>query len=209
MDRTFANRLADLRKNTGQSQKDAAAALGVSQALLSHYENGIRECGLDFVTRVATHYNVTCDYLLGVSSLKHGFYDGADRFENIPEDDTLVSMTIFRILTVFREKLEHQPPMYRDVFLNYFSIFTYRFLILAVNAGDLPRCWMSEKLPIENPIFLESLCGLENVLLNSIEKGPQRVPDSEIPLCVATLVREMEKYILAQVENAFSYPGEQ
>ena len=35
-------RLSSLRKEKGLSQKEAAAGLGVSQALLSHYENGIR-----------------------------------------------------------------------------------------------------------------------------------------------------------------------
>lgn len=209
MDRTFANRLADLRKNIGQSQKDAAAALEVSQALLSHYEKGIRECGLGFVTRAAAHYNVTCDYLLGVSSLKHGFSGDTASLEDIPEDNQLGSLTIFRILTVFREKLEHQPPHYRDVFLNYFAVITYRFLILAVNAGDLPHKWVGGNMQVESPVFLECLSGLENVLLDSIEKGPQRVLDSETPLCIKTLVREVEMYITEQVESTFKHLAEQ
>ena len=50
-----------LRKERGITQKQAAEDLGVSQALLSHYEKGIRECGLDFVVRVADYYNVSCD----------------------------------------------------------------------------------------------------------------------------------------------------
>ena len=54
-----------LRKERGITQKQAAEDLGVSQALLSHYEKGIRECGLDFVVKVADYYNVSCDYLLG------------------------------------------------------------------------------------------------------------------------------------------------
>ncbi len=40
-----------LRKERGITQKQAAEDLGVSQALLSHYEKGIRECGLDFVVK--------------------------------------------------------------------------------------------------------------------------------------------------------------
>ena len=43
-----------LRKERGITQKQAAEDLGVSQALLSHYEKGIRECGLDFVVRVVS-----------------------------------------------------------------------------------------------------------------------------------------------------------
>jgi DNA-binding XRE family transcriptional regulator len=54
-----------LRKERGLSQKSVAESLGVSQALLSHYEKGIRECGLDFVVKIADFYGVSCDYLLG------------------------------------------------------------------------------------------------------------------------------------------------
>ena len=61
-----------LRKERGITQKQAAQDLGVSQALLSHYEKGIRECGLDFVVRVADYYDVSCDYLLGRSAERSG-----------------------------------------------------------------------------------------------------------------------------------------
>ena len=65
MANSFPRILTLLRKERGLSQKEAAAGLGVSQALLSHYENGIRECGLDFLCRAADFYRVSCDYLLG------------------------------------------------------------------------------------------------------------------------------------------------
>ena len=42
-----------LRKERGITQKQAAQDLGISQAQLSHYEKGIRECGLAFVVQVA------------------------------------------------------------------------------------------------------------------------------------------------------------
>lgn len=61
----FPRLLTLLRKERGHSQKKVAADLGISQALLSHYEKGIRECGLDFVIRAADYYDVSCDYLLG------------------------------------------------------------------------------------------------------------------------------------------------
>ena len=38
MERSFPIILCELRKEKGLSQKEAAAQLGVSQALLSHYE---------------------------------------------------------------------------------------------------------------------------------------------------------------------------
>ena len=65
MNRDFSRSITFLRKEKKLSQKQAAQELGVSQALLSHYEKGVRECGLDFVVRAADYYNVSCDYLLG------------------------------------------------------------------------------------------------------------------------------------------------
>jgi len=61
----FARIITLLRKERGISQKTAAAELGISQALLSHYEKGIRECGLTFLVKIADYYGVSCDYLLG------------------------------------------------------------------------------------------------------------------------------------------------
>ena len=49
MARGFSETMSALRKERGASQRTAAAELGISQALLSHYENGAREPGLEFV----------------------------------------------------------------------------------------------------------------------------------------------------------------
>jgi len=64
----FSKNLRKLREDKKISQKSAAASLGVSQALLSHYEKGIRECGLAFLSRAAKYYGVTTDFMLGLSS---------------------------------------------------------------------------------------------------------------------------------------------
>ena len=64
MNRTFPETLSVLRHERNISQRTAAAALNISQALLSHYENGAREPGLQFVCRACDYYGVTADYLL-------------------------------------------------------------------------------------------------------------------------------------------------
>ena len=76
--KTFAKNLSELRRRSGLSQRKAAADLKISQALLSHYENGAREPGLGFVCRVCDYYNVTADYLLGRSPNPDGVDRGAD-----------------------------------------------------------------------------------------------------------------------------------
>ena len=67
----LSNILSETRKRRGISQKQAALELGISQALLSHYEKGIRECSLDFLVKAADYYSVTTDYLLGHSTTKN------------------------------------------------------------------------------------------------------------------------------------------
>lgn len=85
-DNQFARLITLLRKEKGLSQKTAANSLGISQALLSHYEKGIRECGLDFIVKAAVFYGVSADYLLGLSPNKQGAIIKA---EEIPDENAL------------------------------------------------------------------------------------------------------------------------
>lgn len=77
----FSRTLALLRKEKKISQRTAAGDLSVSQALLSHYENGLREPGLLFVVRAADYYGVSCDYLLGRSLARDGSAVPAERMD--------------------------------------------------------------------------------------------------------------------------------
>ena len=65
MSKAFAEKMCSLRHERGLNQREAASELGISQALLSHYENNVREPGLDFVARFCDYYGVSADYLLG------------------------------------------------------------------------------------------------------------------------------------------------
>lgn len=100
----FPRILTLLRKEKGISQKTAASNLGISQALLSHYEKGIRECGLDFLVRTANYYGVSCDYLLGRSPDRNGT---TLTVEDIPEPDAVGKENVMHgsILPVLNKKL--------------------------------------------------------------------------------------------------------
>ena len=74
---SFSRIITLLRKEKGITQKQermyqSAADLGISQALLSHYEKGLRECGLDFLIKLCDYYNVSSDYILGRSPDRSG-----------------------------------------------------------------------------------------------------------------------------------------
>lgn len=93
MNDSFPRIITLLRNERKLTQKQAAASLGISQALLSHYERGIRECGLDFLVKTAEFYNVSCDYLLGRTAERSG---AQITVEDIPEPDTNAADKRFR-----------------------------------------------------------------------------------------------------------------
>jgi transcriptional regulator with XRE-family HTH domain len=89
-----------LRQEKGISQRQAAAALGISQALLSHYENGIREPGLTFVVKACDFYNVSADFLLGRSMSRDGttildaetLYDVSSEKDNVLQGSVMATL---------------------------------------------------------------------------------------------------------------------
>ena len=72
MNEALGRNLALLRREKELSQRAAAKDLGISQALLSHYEKGAREPGLAFVARACRYYGVSADFLLGLSLSRDG-----------------------------------------------------------------------------------------------------------------------------------------
>jgi transcriptional regulator with XRE-family HTH domain len=86
MNTSFSRTLSLLRKERGLSQKSVASQLKISQALLSHYENGIREPGLGFVVSAADFYGVSADFLLGRTMSRDGTAINVNELHDAAED---------------------------------------------------------------------------------------------------------------------------
>ncbi len=86
MNTNFPRTISLLRKEKGLSQRSVAKSLGVSQAVLSHYENGLREPGLEFVARAADFYKVSSDFLLGRTMSREDYTITADDLPDSSED---------------------------------------------------------------------------------------------------------------------------
>ncbi len=103
MNSNFPRILSLLRKEKGISQKKAAQDLGVSQSLLSHYEKGIRECGLLFVVKAANYYNVSCDYLLGKSPNRKGTTISIEELSEKEKEKELINPKTFNV--IYKKKI--------------------------------------------------------------------------------------------------------
>lgn len=60
------NRIAELRKKYGISQKELAKKFGLAQNTLSQYENELRTPSTEMITRMAEFFEVPVNYLLGI-----------------------------------------------------------------------------------------------------------------------------------------------
>ena len=95
MKSVFAENLSQLRREKRYSQRQAAADLGISQALLSHYENGAREPKLEFVVKICDYYSVPADFILGrckercggVSHLAHLIDEKVDSLQQLKTEE--------------------------------------------------------------------------------------------------------------------------
>lgn len=87
----IGQRLRLLRTEKGVSQKEAAAALGVSQSMLSHYEQGLRECSMASLFAACTYYEVSADYLLGLEAERN-------RNQQAPQKDNVFRGTTYAVL---------------------------------------------------------------------------------------------------------------
>ncbi len=94
----FSRTLSLLRQERGVSQRTAAADLGISQALLSHYENGIREPGLSFVVRACDYYNVSADFILGRTLSREGSMMTHEEVLNAAEPGNILQGSVLATL---------------------------------------------------------------------------------------------------------------
>ncbi len=94
----FSRTLSLLRKERGVSQRTAASDLGISQALLSHYENGIREPGLSFVVKACDYYHVSADFILGRTLSREGSMLTSEEILNAAEPGNVLQGSVMATL---------------------------------------------------------------------------------------------------------------
>ena len=60
-------RIRDLREDSNYTQKELSKYLNCSQQVYSNYELGQRDIPTQMLIKIARYYNVSVDYILGIS----------------------------------------------------------------------------------------------------------------------------------------------
>ncbi len=194
---TFSDRLTAQRKLKGVSQKDAAADLGISQALLSHYENGIREPGLQFLVKAADYYNVSCDYLLGHAANVLQLNRAVD-FEDLPEDEELSRETFIRADLAIMNSIVEDEEM-AETLNKAAALAGYMGLFAAVTKGLLPRSWLggNSDNKAQFKFLMYSIAGDVHDLTSAPED--EELIGTEAPKSVQTLCAYVNDFINTRV----------
>lgn len=167
MVRDFPRTLCLLRQEKKISQRKAAVELNVSQALLSHYENGVREPGLSFVVRAADYYGVSVDYLLGRTMARDGgtivaseVPDSSEQKGNVLKGNAsalLNKKLLVNSTVLLFELLANESAQMTNMVSNYLSTAFYKAFRMVY---DLDRTSSSDAFPLEESCYSE-LCDAE------------------------------------------------
>ena len=185
--------MLNLRKKKNISQKEAAQSLGISQALLSHYEKGIRECGLDFLVKAAAFYDVSTDYLLGLNDTERPFRENFED-KDVSLDAEFRTSTLFRAASMLRDDFEKNGAVKNDLVKQYFALTIYQLAVLAARAGYVPKSWIN--------LNLDSAAGqtkaeVEMISRSLVQEGQEKpVKIIRQPLCIRTVISAAEHLIV-------------
>ncbi len=205
MSTSVSTRLVSLRKEKNLSQKEAAAELGVSQALLSHYEKGIRECGLDFLCRASTFYDVSTDYLLGLTENKM-MSDALFVEHELPQDSEMRMSTIFRSSVYLMDRLSTYGRNYSSKIRTIYVLTIYKVYLAALCQGAIPNHELARK---ELATYFTTTA-IDNVINSMVFEGEAKPKRSEqLPRTMDTIIREATRIIEKEIAKAYKITNRQ
>ncbi len=70
----YITRIRNLREDADKTQQEIATYLGTSQTMYARYERGANEMPIRHLIKLAKYYNVSLDYLCGLSNIKKSQY---------------------------------------------------------------------------------------------------------------------------------------
>lgn len=192
----FSQMLSKMRKERGISQKKAATDLGISQALLSHYEKGIRECGLDFVIKCSKYYGVTTDYLLGVSESRNGLSDGV--LSAFDDNEGGISVKTMSLATKYLLDVATAGSngIQNKYIYDYFMLCVYRGALTLAKAGDLPKELFRIDYSIARDLASAAIA-MQDAKFVLIEDRSRTGLDDNQFAPLKTLINAAEDYILS------------
>lgn len=110
------SRIKQLREKRGLIQEILAVELGITQQMLSKYERDVTLIKVDILKKIAAYFNVTTDYLLGVSDVKRDL-NGQMKMNEVLDE-------YYDLVEVYKEL----DPFFTILFCFFYKVFNIKFL---------------------------------------------------------------------------------
>lgn len=111
------NRLKELRKSRHLTQEELGEIMSVTQQNISKYENEDYEIPIDVLVKASRFFNVSIEYLLGVSEIKRDiagqvivnraideYYDLVETFKSLHDEDQELAWAIIEKMKQIRRR---------------------------------------------------------------------------------------------------------
>lgn len=161
------SRIKQLREKRGLIQEILAVELGITQQMLSKYERDVTLIKVDILKKIAAYFNVTTDYLLGVSDVKRDL-NGQMKMNEVLDE-------YYDLVEVYKELDPCDQEMIWSI-IQSFEVRPFQFLVKPVTDKIMEKCFksvyedinsedfyfrysyqrMNHKVPIKDILYFES-----------------------------------------------------
>lgn len=113
------NRLKELRKSRHITQEELGDMISVTQQNISKYENDVYEIPVDVLVKASRCFNVSIEYLLGLTDIKRDiagqvvvnevvdeYYDFIEAFKSLRDEDQELIWSIIEKMKQIRRRKE-------------------------------------------------------------------------------------------------------
>ena len=97
---TFGEKLKFLRYEKGLTQDDIGYLLNVTKSCISCYESGTRQPSLDILIQLASYFQVSIDFLIGIESC-----------DNSKKRDVKITRKDLQLI----KELKNNPIVYKEI----------------------------------------------------------------------------------------------
>jgi transcriptional regulator with XRE-family HTH domain len=115
----FQKRLQEIRTNHKISQKELAQSLQVSQQTIAKWENGKATPNPNMIAKIANYFNISSDYLLGLSSIP-----------SPKEEETFLKISQNKDLLLLCRKVQNAPEEKREQITDMLKESVHNYLTL-------------------------------------------------------------------------------
>lgn len=148
------NELKMLRESAGLSQEALAKKISISQSALGNYERGTRAPDKEIVVKLANFFDVSCDFLLGVSKDRRREMNLADLTGLSDFTIDFMKQLPYGVKTEIDAIIKKQPELLR------WLLYTIADLSRAAKTFSKERVGTVELDP-RNSVFCHHTCGLK------------------------------------------------